>query len=156
MELYKEKLKIQTIFMFLGSILLFFFSFLAIGSELGWFSFIKPLAGDSHWHSSWHGYITGASFGIGITFLFCVFRNLKALRSEKRLKAQYIKEYDERNLQIQTLARNTTMQILLWLGCVATIIAVYFSVSVSITILACTFVSAATSLIMILYYCKKF
>ena len=71
------------------------------------------------------------------------------------LRAGYIKEYDERNLQIQILARNTTMQILLWLGCVATIIAGYFSVSVSVTILACTFVSAATSLIMILYYSKK-
>ena len=47
------------------------------------------------------------------------------------------------------------MQIQLLVGLVATVVAGFFSVTVSITILACTFVSAVTSLLLMGYYSKK-
>lgn len=62
---------------------------------------------------------------------------------------------DERNIQVQTLARNTAMQILLCMGLVATVIAGYFNVTVSITIFVCIWVSSSVSLLLMWYYGKK-
>lgn len=82
-------------------------------------------------------------------------RNNRALKDEKKLKKLNVKECDVRILQIQILARNTAMQIQLLVGLVATVVAGFFSVTVSITILVCTFVSAVTSLLLMGYYSKK-
>lgn len=155
MEQYKEKLKITNIFLTIGCVVLAAFAILAIGSELGWFRILKPIAGDSHWQSAWFGFVTGASCGIFALMLFSLIRNRRALKDEKKLKKLYVKEYDERTIQIVTLARNTAMQILLIGGLVAAVIAGYFSIPVSLTILACVFVSSITSLLLVGYYNKK-
>ena len=155
MEQYKEKLKITNVFLSILCLVLAVFAILAIGSELGWFTSFSPVAGDDHWRSSWNGFITGASCGILGLMLFSLIRNSRALKDEKKLKALYVKEHDERTIQIQTLARNTAMQIMLWLGLVATIIAGYFSITVSITIFCCTMVCSITSLLLLGYYSKK-
>lgn len=156
MEQYKEKLKIQNVFAMIGCLILAVFAVFAIGSELGWFNILSPVTGDSHWQSTWHGYITGISCGVFALLLVVLIRNRRALKDEKKLKALYVKEHDERTIQIATLARNTAMQILLPAGLVASVIAGYFSVTVSMTILACTFFSSGISLFLMGYYCKKF
>ena len=155
MEQYKEKLKITNIFLIICCAVLAIFAVLAIGSELGWFSILHPAAGDSHWTSGWHGYIFGASIGIFSAMLGFLIRNIRAMKNDKKLKELYVKEHDERTIRIQTLAGNMTMKCLLWMGLVATVIAGYFSITVSTTILACIFVSSAINLIFIAYYCKK-
>ena len=155
MEQYKEKLRITNVFLIIGCIVLAIFAILAIGSELGWFHILKPMAGDSHWHSRWNGFITGASCGIFAYMLAGLIRNRRALKDEKKLKKLYVKEHDERTIQILTLARNTAMQILLLGGLVATVIAGYFSITVSLTILACIFAASITSLLLVGYYSKK-
>ncbi len=156
MEQYKEKLKLYNILLGIGAFILAVFSFLAVGSELGWFVIFPPVAGGSHWQSAWYGFITGASFGLCATMVFFLIRNILALKNEKKLKKLYIKENDERTVQICTLARNTAMQMMLWIGIAATVIAGYFSITVSITILACTFVSSVLGLLLMAYYSKKF
>jgi len=156
MEQYKEKLKIQNIFLAAGSLILFLFAIAGIGGELGWFSFFQTAVGDSHWQSTWNGYLTGVSCGLGAMMIGGLIRNRQALKDEKKLKALYVKEHDERTVQIYTYARNTAMQILLIIGLVATVIAGYFSPAVSITILACIFTASMTSLILAWYYSKKF
>ena len=155
MEQYKEKLKIINIFISVSCLALLIFAVLAVGSELGWFDILKPIAGDSHWQSSWFGFITGASCGVFALMLFSLIRNLRALKDPQKLKKLYVKEHDERTIQIVTLARNTAMQILLLGGLVATVIAGYFSITVSLTILACTFTASVTSLLLVGYYSKK-
>ena len=155
MEQYKEKLRITNVFLMIGCIVLAVFAVLAIGSELGWFHILKPVAGDSHWHSNWNGFITGASCGVLGLLLYSLIRNRQALKDEKKLKKLYVKEHDERTIQILTLARNTAMQILLIGGLVAVVIAGYFSITVSTTILTCVSVSSAVNLIFIAYYNKK-
>ena len=155
MEQYKEKLKITNLFLIIGCIILAIFAVLAIGSELGWFHILKPVAGDSHWHSNWNGFITGASCGVLGLLLYSLIRNRQALKDEKKLKKLYVKEHDERTIQILTLARNTAMQILLIGGLVAVVIAGYFSITVSLTILACIFAASITSLLLVGYYSKK-
>lgn len=156
MEQYKEKIKVQNGFAMICCLVLAVFAVLAIGTELGWFNILSPVTGDSHWQSTWHGYITGISCGVFALLLVVLIRNWRALKDDKKLKALYIKEHDERAIQIATLARNTAMQILLPAGLVASVIAGYFSVTVSMTILACTFVSSSVSLFLMNYYSKKF
>ena len=155
MEQYKEKLRITNVFLMIGCIVLAFFTVHAICSELGWIQILKPLAGDSHWHSHWNGFITGASCGIFALLFVSLIRNRRALKDEKQLKKLYVKEPDERTIQILTLDRNTAMQILLMGGLVAVVIAGYFSITVSLTILACIFTASITSLLLVGYYSKK-
>ena len=155
MQNYKEKLKLANIFLTMGCAVLAVFAILAMSSELGWFQILKPITGDGHWHSSWFGFVTGASCGVFALMLFGLIRNLRALKDEKKLKKLYVKEHDERTIQIQTLARNTAMQILLPGGLVAVVIAGYFSITVSLTILACIFTTSITSLLLVGYYNKK-
>jgi len=155
MEQYKEKLRITNLFLCIGCLVLALFAVLAIGSELGWFHILKPIAGDSHWQSAWFGFVTGASCGVFALMLVGLIRNRRALKDEKKLKKLYVKEHDERTIQIQILARNTAMQLLLLIGLVATVIAGYFSITVSLTILACIFAASITSLLLVGYYHKK-
>jgi len=155
MEQYKAKLKIQNLVMGICCLVLALFAVLAIGGELGWISVLKPVVGDDHWHSAWYGYCTGASCGLAAVMLFGMIRNVRAMKDEKKLKKLYIKEHDERSLQIQILARNTAMQILLLVGLAASVVAGYFSRTVSTTILVCTLVSSSTSLFLVGYYNKK-
>ena len=155
MEQYKEKLKIQNKFLSAGCLVLAGFLILAVGSELGWFAVLKPAAGDGHWQSAWRGFVTGASCGIFALLLFAIIRNRWALKDDSKLKKLYVKTHDERAIQIRTLARNTAMQILLLAGLIAVVIAGYFSITVSLTILACIFFSSITSLLLVGYYNKK-
>lgn len=155
MEQYKEKLNIINVFLAVGSVILAVFAILAIGSELGWFRILLPAAGDGHWQSSWFGFITGASCGILALMLFTLIRNCRALKDEQKLKKLYVKEHDERTAQIVTLARNTAMQILLPAGLAATVIAGYFSITVSLTILVCTFAASILSILLMGYYNRK-
>ena len=155
MEQYKGKLKITNIFLGICCAALAIFAFLAVGSELGWFSILHPATGDSHWKSTWYGYVFGATIGVFAVMLACIIRNCRAMKDEKKLKKLYVQAHDERTIQIQTLARNTAMQILLCAGLVATIIAGYFSVTVSITIFVCIWVSSSVNLVLIGYYNKK-
>lgn len=155
MENYKQTLKLQNLFLAAGSLLMLVCAILAIGSELGCFSIVRPAAGDSHWHSGWYGYVTGAGCGLFAVMLFHLIRNLRAMKDEKKLKKLYIKTHDERSAQIVTLARSTAMQLLLWLGLTASVIAGYFSISVSITVLVCTFTASSLSLLLTVYYSKK-
>ena len=155
MEHYKEKLKIQNLFLGICCGILAVFAVFAAGSELGLFTFFSPVAGNSHWASGWHGYIFGASIGIFSGMLGYLIRNVRAMKNDRKLKELYVKEHDERSIRIQTLAGNMTMKCLLWMGLVATIIAGYFSITVSVTILACIFVSSVINLIFIAYYSKK-
>ena len=155
MEQYKETLKLQNKLLLLGSLILAVFAILAIGSELGVCHMLKPVAVDSHWLSHWNGFVTGASCGVLGLLLYSLIRNQQALKDEKKLKKLYVKEHDERTIQILTLARNTAMQILLLGGLVAVVIAGYFSITVSLTILACIFAASVTSLLLVGYYSKK-
>ena len=156
MEQIKEKLKITNCFLFIGCLVVAVSAIFAAGSELGWFHILQPVAGDSHWHSSWNGFIVGAGCGVFAFLLVTLIRNSQALKDEKKLKKLYIKEHDERTAQIVTLARNTAMQVLLLTGLVAVVISGYFSITVSLTNLACIFTASVLSMLLMVYYSKKF
>jgi hypothetical protein len=123
--------------------------------EAGIIPFFTPTGGDHHWQSMWRGFISGSTMGLIIFMVVCLIRNILALRDEKLLKKLYIKETDERTIQIWTAARARAMQTFMILGLVSGIIAGYFSMVVCITIIACTFLQAMTGLFFALYYSYK-
>ena len=114
------------------------------------------MVGDSHWQSRWRGFITGASMGILVYMLIGLVRSLLALKDEKKLKKLYVEGNDERQVKIWTSARAAAMQLTTALGLVAVIVAGYFSITVSVTILACLWVLVLTGVIFKIYYSKKF
>ncbi len=155
MEQYKEKLRLSLIFTAIGCFLLWLVVLLGFLSEAGIVS-LTPLTGDSHWHSRWRGFLSGAAMGVMAMMLIYIISGIRALKDEKKLKKRYIREHDERQLQICTAARAAASQIMQILGLAAGIAAGYFSIAVGITILACTVFQCLVIFACKLYYGKKF
>ena len=155
METYREKLKIQNVTLAVACVILAVFCVLGFLGEAGIVN-LTPAAGDSHWQSQWRGFISGASLGILALLLFGLSRNLLALRDENKLKKLYIKESDERQAQICTLAMSAAMRASLVLGLVAVIVAGYFSVTVSLTLLASLFAVSLVTIGFKLYFMRKY
>lgn len=154
MKEYKEKLKVSQRIIAVAAVILMIFSILFLLSECGVIN-ITPVTGDSHWQSRWRGFVSGASMGIAIFMLVSLLRMSKALRSEEALKKMYVRDHDERQIQIWTAARATSMQIFLIGGMVAGIVAGYFHMTVSITILASVFIHSLLGILCKLYYSRK-
>lgn len=156
MEKYKEKVKSENIKLIIYCVILALFSLFAILAESGVIPFPVPVASDSHWQSKWRGFVCGAAFGLMVYMIIALIRNLRALRNDSALKKLYIKENDERTAEILRSAQAAAYRTLLSLGLIATIIAGYFSVTVSLTILICIYVGALLGPLYKLYYNKKF
>lgn len=155
MEQYKEKLKLSQRITAIAGLVLAIFSILALLSEAGILP-ITPVTGDSHWQHMWRGIVCGASFGLAILMLAWTIRIRKALHSEKELKKLYVEANDERQVQIFTSARATAMQVFLIGGLVVGVVAGYFNMTVSITILSCVVIHALIGGAFKIYYSKKF
>ncbi len=155
LEQYKAKLKLSLRITALAAVVLMIFSvFFAMG-EAGVVN-ITPIIGDSHWQSMWRGFVCGAGMGIAALMLFFILRMARALRSEQALRQLYIKDNDERQIQIWTSARALATQIFLLGGLAAGIIAGYFSMAVSLTIIACVVVHSLIAATCKLYYSRKY
>ena len=155
MEQYKEPLKIQNTIIITCILVLAVFTFLGIAAEAGWVE-LTPVAGDSHWQSRWRGFISGASCGILVLMVYKLVRNMQALKDEKELKKLYIKEHDERTIQIWKEARNSGMVTFLLLGLVAAIVAGYFSIPISLAIVTCVVCCSLICVGFVFYYSKKY
>ena len=155
MEKFRDKIKLDNLTTALACFILAIFSFLAAMGEAGLIPFFTPSGGDSHWQSMWRGIISGAAFGIIGVMVFFLVRNIRALKDDKLLKKLYIKEHDERTIQIWTAARARSMQTCMILGLVSGIVSGYFSMVVGITIIAFTFIQAMIGLAFAIYYSYK-
>ena len=154
MEQFKEKLKAQTRNNVYSIIIWISVCVLGFVFEAG--DILTPISGNSHWTSMWHGFISGVACGFLVLMVVALIRNLRAMKDEKALRKLYIAETDERNIKIWTSARATAMQTFLMLGLAAGIVAGYFNMTVSITILACVVVHSLIGLLCKVYYSKKF
>ena len=151
MKEYREKLKTQNITIAVGCFALVLFSVAAVLNELGVLHFM-PATGDGRWASRRNGFLCGAAIGILASMIVALVKNIRALGDEQELKKLYVREHDERQIQIWTKARAAATQTFLMLGLVAGVIAGYFSMSVSITILACVTIHAFIGLAYKIYY----
>ena len=156
MKQYREKLKLQNAVIAICCAVLAISCFLGAASEFGLISLLTPVVADNHWQSMWHGFISGAAFGVLILMIVGLVRNILALHSDDALKKRYVKDHDERTIQIWTSARALSMQIFVLVALVAVIVAGYFSMTVSLTILACVLLHSLLGLGCKLYYSQKF
>ncbi len=101
------------------------------------------------------GFVSGSAMGLLALMLFGLIRNLLAMKDEKKLKKLYNKVHDERSEQIYTHARSTAMSAFLLLGLAAVLVAGYFSIIVSLTLLACVVACSLLSVFFKLYYSLK-
>lgn len=155
MEQFREKLKIENRITAVLCVVLAAFSVLGFAAEAGWVE-LTPVSGDEHWQSMWRGMISGASFGVLIMMLVCLIKGIKALKDEKKLKKLYVEANDERQIQIWTNARASSMQVSLLVGLVVGLILGYFNMTVGITILALETFHALVGFAFKIYYVKKF
>lgn len=155
MEQFKEKLKIENRITAVLCVILAGFTVLGFIAEAGIVE-LTPVSGDSHWQSMWRGIVSGASFGVLALMIVGLVRGIQALKDEKKLKKLYIKANDERQIQIWTAARASSMQVTLLIGLVAGIIIGYFNMIVGITILAVETFHAVVGGCFKLYYNKKY
>lgn len=154
MENYRDKLKLNNLITGLCAFLLAAFCFFMAAAEAGLIP-ITP-AGDSHWQHMWRGFCVGAACGVLATMIFDLVRSIRALKDEKLLKKLYVEENDERTIQIWTAARAMAMRTFLMLALAAGVVAGYFNMVVSITILACAVVLSVMGALFKLYYSIKF
>lgn len=154
MEQFRAKLKAHTKNITISILIWASICLLGLIFEAG--DVLTPIAGNSHWTSMWHGFISGVSFGFLLLMVIALVRNLRAMKDDKALRKLYIAETDERTIKIWTSARATAMQTFLMLGLAASIIAGYFNITVSITILACVAVHSVIGMLCKVYYSKKF
>ena len=155
MEQFREKIKIDNLITAISAFVLAIFCFLSAYSE-----FVSPILpvphGDSHWQSMWRGFISGAACALLAFMIFALVRGIRALRSDKYLKKLYVESNDERAIKIWSSARAAAYQVCLIAGLVAVVVSGYFSMTVSITILACILFASVAGLLFKLYYSKKF
>ena len=83
-------------------------------------------------------------------------RSIRALKDETALKKMYVQANDERQIQIWTAARAQAMRTFILLGLAAGIIAGYFNITVSITIISCVVVHSVIGLLFKIYFSKKY
>ena len=155
MEQFKEKLKIENRITASLCVILAVFTVLGFVAEAGLVQ-LTPISGDSHWQSMWRGMLSGASFGVLALMLFGLIRGSAALKDEKKLKKLYIKANDERQQQIWTAARASSMQVSLLIGLVAGMIIGYFNMIIGITVLAVETIHALIGGCFKLYYNRKY
>lgn len=154
MEKFRDKLKLNNFITAVCAFLLAAFCFIMAAAEAG----LIPLtpAGDSHWQHMWRGFCVGAACGVLGVMIFGLVRSIRALQDEEKLKKLYVEENDERAVQIWTAARAMAMRTFLMLALAAGVVAGYFNMVVSITILACAVVLSVMGALFKVYYSIKF
>lgn len=92
---------------------------------------------------------------IDMLALFLMVKYLVMLRNEDKLKAEYIKSTDERNITISKETMRTASVISLMLTAIAILVSSFFSKVVAITLFAELTVSTLITVIVNAYYKKK-
>ncbi len=156
MKEYRAKLKIDTIITAIVALVLLTVSLLAFANEAGIIDLFTPIAGDSHWHSRWNGFITGAAAGLLIFMIVTIIRNIRAFKNEQALKKLYVKNNDERTAEIVKSAQAGAYRTLLFIELAAVIVSGYFNITVSLTILVCLYIGALLGPAYKFYFSKKY
>lgn len=149
MEAYHRKIKAQTWLLAAGTAILIAVQALAFAGV------IKPVAGGARWLDYWNGFMAGVAMGMSLLFLIGLVKNILALRSEKRLQKQYVKESDERLAKIHELGKSTGATIFLLCSMPALIVCGYFNVTVFFSCLACVLALSLIIAASKLYYKHK-
>lgn len=153
MESYRKKLQIQNTVCAIGILVLVLLN-TVVRNYVPTPGIILP-CGEESFYDFYEGFIGGVSTGVGLLLVINIFMNARAMRDEKRLKTQYIKEHDERSRQIWLLSGANSY----WFDVVglllAAIVAGRFSLTAFLCLLGSLLYICIVRAIFKLYYCKK-
>lgn len=121
MENFKKTIQKRLNF-FTGVILLF--SLLFAGNMLHWFT---PIVKNPHYVDFFSGVQVGMFIGIEIYLVYRVAYYMATLKDEKALRTLYIKENDERNMEISKRAGIESYRIVIVILLAGAIVVGYFS-----------------------------
>lgn len=153
MEAYRKKLKIHNLFYLLGAIIALALIVL-VNVYLPRVGYVLPSA-DARWRGFWNGFISGVSGAFVILALLGLVQNIRALRDEAKLRAMYIKEHDERTLEIWKRSAASSYWFESMGMLLAAVVAGYFSPIAFLCIAGCLIYMCVVRLILKLYYAKK-
>lgn len=149
MEQYKKNLKTQNIISAIVALVT-----IAV-MTLGFSGILTPTYADEHWAGFWNGLYSGMAMGICALSIVGIVINCMALRNEKRLKKQYIKENDERTQAIWAKSGGQSYWFIAGGMMLAVVISGYFNPVVCITILGCLVYFCLVRVALKIYYSKK-
>lgn len=101
------------------------------------------------------GLLTGILTGMELVSVFVVARLFTILNNDEKLKEEYIKDNDERNMSIQKETAKTASIITLMLTALAAILAGFFNPVVSMTLAVDIIAGAVITVLVKSYYNKK-
>lgn len=134
-----------------NAVMFCFGSAVFIVGQWGFLSKYKP-------EGNFGDFISGFQIGLFIVFAVGLIASVAcvgtALKDDKKLKAMYIKDTDERNIKISEMTGIKLYQSLCFPLLIATIIAGYFSAEVFFTLLAVVFFISIVTIVRKSYFCK--
>lgn len=146
---YRNSLKTQTLLQAAGAVILIIVNVLSLTGV------IAPPSANEKWSSVWTGFIGGASAATLVLLVAGMFLNLRAMKNDTALKKMYVKENDERTLEICYRSAHSSY----WpnaLGLLlAAVVSGYFNPVVSITCIACLIYICVVRMILKLVYSRK-
>ena len=101
------------------------------------------------------GMIAGVMVGMDVIAVFLMIKYLMLLRNEKKLKEEYIKSTDERNIAISKETMRTASVVSLMLTAIVVIVSGFFSKVIATTLFAEMTASALITVIVNIFYKKK-
>ena len=149
MEEYRRKLKMRNIWL-TGVV-----AVLLAVQALSYARVIKPLAG-GRYVDLWNGFIAGAALGVTAFMIIGIVKNLMAMRNEKKLRKLIARENDEREQFVTEKGKSAGASVYLAVSLPAAIICGYFSFTVFVTCVVCTFVLSVIIALFKLYYSRKY
>lgn len=152
MEAYKQKLKRRVVWLAVGT--------LAAIAAVATANFLSDNTLETSVPDFWRGYVVGFPLGLLVAYVLLMVvemvRIRRALNNEAKLKAMYTEETDERRRMIREKVGQTGFSFMLELLFVAGIVAIYFSITVSLTLFAVLVVMALVMIVLKAYYRAKY
>lgn len=149
MDCYRKKLKTQNILYCIGAAALLVIQILAFTGV------VVPVGTGERWHGFYNGFIAGAAMGVMILFVIGLIMNIRALHNETYMKKQYIKDNDERSIQIHAKGKSTGATIFMIIILPVAIILGYFNSTVFLSCIACELGLSLLIAFSKLYYSRK-
>lgn len=100
------------------------------------------------------GFQIGLFMVLAVWFIASTVSIVSALKDEKKLKAMYIKDTDERNMKISELTGNRLYQSICIPLLIVSIVSGYFSAEVFFTLIAVIFFIRIVTIARKIYFCK--
>lgn len=149
MEQYRSKIKKRIVF---DALLALIVVAISVSSMLG----IIPSAPGEHFGAFMKGFQAGLSATIIVYFIAGTIQKAAMLKNEDKLRAQYIKDNDERTKYIAEKTGGSVMHTCAVLIIVAAVVAGYYSSTVFFTLLGCAVFLLAVIVFLSAYYGHKY